>query len=44
MEILTKYVMDEYINNPDGLTIECIRGIHKNIYGGLTKIKVKTTG
>lgn len=43
MEILTKYAMDGYINNPTGLTTDFIRGIHKNIYGGLTRIKVKTT-
>ena len=44
MEILTKHAMDGYINNPEGLTIDFIRGIHKNIYGGLTKIRVKATG
>lgn len=43
MEILTKHAMDGYINNPNGLTTDFIRGIHKNIYGGLTKIQVKTT-
>lgn len=33
MEILTKHAMDGYINNSEGLTTNCIRGIHKNIYG-----------
>ncbi|MDD5197469.1 MAG: Fic family protein [Candidatus Gracilibacteria bacterium] len=44
MDIMTKHSMDEYINNQKGLTIDYIREIHKNIYQGLTRVAVKTTG
>ncbi len=44
MELLTKHMMDGYINSSIGLTIDFICGIHKNIYYWLDKVKVKTTG
>lgn len=43
MDIMTKHSMDEYINNPNGLTVEYIRGIHRNIYHGTNRVPLKTT-
>ena len=44
MDIMTEYVMKYYIDSRDGMTINFIKWLHKNIYGEIKKVKIKTTG
>ncbi|MCK9272257.1 Fic family protein [Candidatus Gracilibacteria bacterium] len=44
IDIMTEYVMKYYIDNPNNISINFIKGLHKNIYGEIARVKIKTTG